>query len=168
MRLEPEKEEWIHRFIREKLQFFPGSKQDFFLPFSINRAFSVYDISQMTEDQIDLLNELAPRAIQNCLKPGHMIYAIDWNHNTILYDPLQPGQAQAVHPSHVFYTSDGLGYYYGFYPDGDYIFYIDRFGAFGYLAHPWREEVWIFGLPLVCEFEKICSQLGWKVKANLK
>ena len=169
MRLSQEDENWIYRFIDETLRFMPSiRKEDFFLPFSINRPFSVYDISSMSDAQIDLLYDLAPQAIQNCLKPGYMIYAIDWNHNTVLYDPLKPENARSTHPTIPFFTTNGLGYYHGFYPDGDYIFYIDRYGAFGYLSHPWREEVWIFGLSLVNEFEKIYGQLGWKCKAVLK
>lgn len=169
MQLNPDDENWVYAFIHETLQFMPSvRKEDFFLPFSVNRPFSVYDISSMSDEQFERLYELAPQAIQNCLKPGHMIYAIDWNHNTVLYDPLNPGNAYSSYPAIPFYTKNHLGYYFGFYPDGDYYFYIDRYGTFGYLSHPWREEVWIFGLPLVNEFEKIYAQLGWKCKAVLK
>ena len=169
MKLEPEQEEWIIHFIKEELCFMPSADRDFpFLPFSINRPFAVYDISQMTDEQIDLLYELAPRALQNCLKPGYMLYAIDWYHNVILYDPLRPEDARCAHPSHLSCTKTGLGYYEGFYPDGDYYFYLDRFGAFGYLSHPWREEVWIYGQSLLAEFEKIAPELGWISKAVVK
>lgn len=169
MLLEEENEKWICDFIRNALHFMPGPRDDFFfLPFSINRPFAVYDISGMSESQIELLYELAPQALQNCLKPGYQLYAVDWYHNIILYDPLRPENARSTGPAHLSFTKSGLGYYLGFYPDGDYYFFIDRFGAFGYLSHPWREEVWIFGLPLLHEFESICTQLGWKRKALLK
>ena len=147
----------------------PGAGPEyFFLPFSMNRPYTVYDISQMNKDQIDLLYELAPRALQNCLKPGYMLYAIDWYHNVVLYDPLLPEQEYSSRPTIRFQTKEGLGYYHGFYPDGDYFFYLDRYGSFGYLSHPWREEVWIYGLSLVEEFEKIYPQLGWIPKASLR
>lgn len=169
MRLSKEDECWIDTFLNETLHFKPdGDKDAFFLPFAINRPFSVYDISDMSEEQGDLLYELAPQAIQNCLKPGYRIYAVDWNHNTVLYDPLNPATAQSTHPTSPSFTKNGLAYFLGFYPDGDYYFFIDRYGAFGYLSHPWREEVWIFGISLVEEFEKIYRQLGWQCKARLK
>ena len=169
MKLEPECEEWIINFIRKELRFMPCTDRDYpFLPFSINRPFAVYDISRMNEDQIRLLHELAPQALRNCLKPGYQLYAIDWHHNVTLYDPLRPEEAHCAHPSHLSYTESGLGYYESFYPDGDYYFHLDRFGAFGYLSHPWREEVWIYGLSLLEEFEKVSTQLGWRVKALIK
>lgn len=169
MKLEPEQEAWIINFIQKELRFMPSiDRDDPFLPFSINRPFAVYDISQMTQEQIHLLHELAPQALQNCLKPGYMIYAIDWHHNAILYDPLRPEEARCSHPSYLSYTKSGLGYYECFYPDGDYYFYLDRFGAFGYLSHPWREEVWIYGSSLLAEFEKIAPELGWILKASVK
>lgn len=162
-------EKWIDDFIHNTLHFMPSiRKEDFFLPFSINRPFAVYDISNMSEEQIDLLYELAPQALQNCLKPGYMLYAVDWNHNTVLYDPLNTENTFSIRPTIPSFTQTGLGYYFGFYPDGDYIFYLDRYGAFGYLSHPWREEVWIFGISLVEEFQKIYQQLGWRPVALLK
>jgi hypothetical protein len=45
---------------------------------------------------------------------------------------------------------------------------LDKYGTFGYLSHPWREEVWIYGESLIREFEKISDALGWTIKAALK
>ena len=169
MLLSQENEDWIYSFINEKLRFMPHAGPEYyFLPFSINRPFAVYDISQMSDAHWELLYELAPQALQNCLKPGYMLYAIDWNHNTILYDPLDPQKVYSTSPAYRCQTKSGLTYYLGFYPDGDYYFFLDRYGAFGYLSHPWREEVWIYGLQLVEEFEKIYQQLGWIQKSLLK
>lgn len=169
MKLDPEYEEWIINFIRKELRFHPSiDPKDFFLPFSINRPFAVYDISKMSDQQLHLLHELGPQALQNCLKPGYKLYAVDWHHNVILYDPLRPEEAMCACPALPFRTADGLGYYLSFFPDGDYYFYLDRFGAFGYLSHPWRQEVWVYGISLVEEFEKIHTLLGWIPKAAIK
>lgn len=169
MKLSVEKRNWIYKFLDETLNFYPDCNQETsFLPFSIQRPFAVYDISAMSDQQCELLYELAPVAIQNCLKSGHKIYAVDWNHNTILYNPLHPNDAESTEPIAPSFTKTGLAYFLGFYPDGDYYFFIDRYGSFGYLSHPWRKEVWIFGINLVDEFEKIHTQLGWKPKAILK
>lgn len=167
MKLSEANNEWIHNFVKNSLHFHPSCDEHFFLPFAINRPFAVYSISDMTDEQIDLLYESAPNAIQNCLKPGYKIYSIDWNHKAVLYDPLNPEAAEYDYYTAPQYTKNGLAYFNEFYPNGDYYFFIDRFGAFGYLSHPWREEVWIFGKSLVDEFEKIYSQLGWKQKALL-
>lgn len=159
--------DWINNFIKDSLHFHPSCDNDNFLPFAINRPFSVYGISDMTDEQIDLLYEVAPNAIQNCLVPGYKIYSVDWNHKTVLYDPLDPDSAEYDCYTPPRFTKNGLAYFNEFFPNGDYYFFIDRFGAFGYLSHPWREEVWIFGKSLVNEFEKIYTQLGWKQKALL-
>ena len=55
-----------------------------------------------------------------------------------------------------------------FYPDGDYYFHIEKYGRFGYLSHPWREEVWIFGEKLLREFDEIYEQIGFVPKVVLK
>lgn len=169
MQLSKEQENWIYNFINKELRFIPEcGPRYYFLPFSIYRPFAVYDISAITDEQLELLHELAPQAIQNCLKPGYMIYAVDWNHNTVLYDPLNPDTAQSTEPCFPFFTNSGLAYFNSFYPNGDYYFFIDRFGAFGYLSHPWREEIWIFGEQLLTEFEKIENQLNFKKIASIK
>ena len=49
--------------------------------------------------------------------------------------------------------------------DSDYYFFIEKYGAFGYLSHPWREEVWIYGEALLKEFSKIEKQLGFIKKS---
>ena len=167
MKLCEKDEKWLVDFVRHSLHFMPSvEKESHFLPFSIQRPFCVYDIAEMTDEQIDLLHELAPEAIQNCLESGCMIYAVDWNHNTILYDPLKPETAQCSYPTNPYFTKKGLCYFNTFYPNGDYFFFVDRFGTFGYLSHPWREEVWIFGTSLLQEFDNIYTQLGWKKKSR--
>ncbi len=168
MTLSKENEEYIYNFIKNELRFFPSVSANFFLPFSINRPFAVYDISQMTQAKIDLLYELVPTALANCLPKGHMLYAIDWCHNVILYDPRNPENMQSNEPATARFNRDGIAYFHGFYPDGDYYFFIEKYGAFGYLSHPWREEVWIYGETLINEFSRIEKQIGFIPKAIVK
>ena len=163
-----ENEDFIYNFIKNELRFYPSCNDNFFLPFSINRPFVVYDISQITDEQADLLYELAPTALANCLPNGYQLYAIDWFHNFILYDPRNLENMQSNEPATPQFNKDGIAYFNGFYPDGDYYFFLDKYGAFGYLSHPWREEVWIYGEPLIKEFEKIYKQIGFIPKASIK
>lgn len=168
MKLLKENEDFIYNFINNELRFYPSCNDNFFLPFSINRPFVVYDISQITDEQADLLYELAPTALANCLPNGYQLYAIDWFHNFILYDPRNPENMQSNEPATPQFNKDGIAYFNGFYPDGDYYFFLDKYGAFGYLSHPWREEVWIYGEPLIKEFEKIYKQIGFIPKVSIK
>ncbi|MBQ7088859.1 MAG: DUF2716 domain-containing protein [Clostridia bacterium] len=165
MNLTKENEEFIYNFTKEELRFTPSTDSRFFLPFSIRRPFAVYDISQMTDSQIDWLHELAPSALVNRLPPGHLLYAMDWVHNVVLYDPRHPENSQSRHPDVPRYNSNGIAYFHTFYPDGDYYFFIEKYGTFGYLSRPWREEVWIYGEALLKEFSKIEKQLGFIQKS---
>ena len=166
-----ENENFIYNFINKELRFLPSCDASFpFLPFAINRPFAVYDISKMTNEQTDALYELAPTALANCLPIGHQLYFIDWFHKFILYDPRNPKNSECadeetLNPD---YNCKGIAHFDGFYPNGDYYFYIEKYGCFGYLSHPWRKEVWIYGEELVKEFEKIEDKIGFIKKAVLK
>ena len=55
-----------------------------------------------------------------------------------------------------------FAYFPSFIPDGDYYFFIEENFEFGYLGHPWREEVWICGEALINKVEEVYQSLGWK------
>lgn len=167
--LSKEDKELFDKILYKDLKFYPSSyENEPFLPFSLNRPFTVYDISGMTDEHIHLLYELAPAAIANCLEKGHKIFSHDWNHNLFLYDPRNPENCSGWHEWWARFNEEGIAYFGDYFPDGDYYFHIDKYGKFGYLSHPWREEVWIFGDDLLNEFEKIYEQIGFVPKAILK
>lgn len=162
-------QEFFYNFIDKELRFYPSTDLSSpWLPFSLNRPFVVYDISLMNDEQISLLYELAPTAIANCLQPGHQIYSFDWQHSLFLYDPHKPADYQGDYDTKPYFNSKGIAYFGEFFPDGDYYFHIDKYGKFGYLSHPWREEVWIYGENLIKEFELIKERIGFVPKAVLK
>ncbi len=164
-----EDEEHFDKILYKDLRFYPSSyENEPYLPFSLNRPFTVYDISGMTDEHINLLYEFAPTAIANCLEKGHKIYSHDWNHNLFLYDPRNPENCRGKSEWWVSYNEEGIAYFAEFYPDGDYYFHIERYGRFGYLSHPWRKEVWIYGEELLKEFETIRENIGFVPKAVLK
>lgn len=166
--LSKEDEKWIDTFINDELRFMPDVNiRSHFLPFRIQRPFAVYDISTMTDTGADSMEELITQALCNCLPMGHKIYSIDWNHSCVLYDPRNAETAQGDGNDAPYYAKNGLCYFNAFYPDGDYYFFIEKYGRFGYLSHPWREEVWIFGEPLLKEFEKIYKILEWTKKSEI-
>lgn len=164
--LSKEDEKWIYTFIKEELRFMPDVNiHSPFLPFRIQRPFAVFDISSMQEGT-DLMDELIIEALCNSLPIGHKLYSIDWNHSCVLYDPRNAETAQGD-DEFPFFTKNGLVYFNSFFPNGDYYFFIEKYGRFGYLSHPWREEVWIFGEPLLKGFEKIYKTLGWTKKSEI-
>ena len=59
-------------------------------------------------------------------------------------------------------------YFPEFYPDGDYYFFVQRDLKWGYLGHPWRREIWLFGAPLVERLSLGLEELGFPVKNKSK
>lgn len=162
-------EEYFYDFIEKDLRFYPSSYDNApFLPFSLNRPFAVYDISKMTDEQIVLLYDIVPKAFINCLQDGHHIYFCDWNHNLFIYDPRNPENCRGDQGELIYFTDDGIVSFGSLIPDGDYYFYIEQYGEFGYLSHPWREEVWVFGEKLLKEFEHNYKKIGFIPKTILK
>lgn len=144
----------IWDWVEKVLHFRPNCRQGHdlsLMPFKIPVKHIAYCIDSMTNCQADVMDDLIDQAILNVTTEGQRIYALDWNHECYLYDPRKLRHFPR------------RPYFLEYYPDGDYYFYIDEFKQFGYLSHPWRREVWIFGDPLLNEFKKIYSQLGWTI-----
>lgn len=151
--------------VYKELGFFPDSSYEGHsfevkLPFQINKEYEVFDIDCDWADEAD---DLIREAFINCTKPGEKMYALDWQHSAFLYDPRNISEQQSIWVDDDSCFDGGYyGYFPDFYPDGDYYFFIDEEFRFGYLSHPWRREVWIFGEMLIKEFEKIYFNIGWR------
>ncbi|MBQ7776429.1 MAG: DUF2716 domain-containing protein [Lachnospiraceae bacterium] len=149
--------------VYNELGFQPGMQQS--QPFHMKHNYVVFDIKNMTENQRDIMDELVKRAFINCTKAGELMYALDWQHSSFLYNPRMESEQKSFFKEDVRYHGGGYNAYFpSFYPDGDYYFFIDENFRFGYLGHPWRQEVWIFGDALIREFEGIYEKLGWRKK----
>ncbi len=133
------------------------------LPFQISQPHAVYGLEDMAEDQAEYMYTLVLGALQAVTPKGGLLYALDWQHSGFLFDPRNPADMQSIYVENARYYGGGYhAYFPDFYPDGDYYFFIDQNLSFGYLSHPWRQEVWIFGEALVEQFEAICPKLGLK------
>ena len=88
---------------------------------------------------------------------------MDWHHSAFLYDPRNLEEQQSFFVEDQRYVGGVyFAYFPSFYPDGDYYFFIDEQFRFGYLGHPWRREVWIFGEALLPRFEQVHQRVGWR------
>ena len=133
------------------------------LPFHINEDYSVYAIENMAEDQIDLLSDTMRKIFVKITKAGQRIFALDWHHSAFLYDPRDISEQRSCTVKDTRYTNGEYSAIFpSFYPDGDYFFFIEENFEFGYLGHPWRQEIWIFGCDLIKETEKIYQRFDWK------
>ena len=151
-----------------KLFHFYPSTDTKVIPFILPEPFVVYDIQTVSNIKSEQFDRLISNALLQCTVPGQRLYALDWQHSGFLYDPRDPEQRKSIYVEDARYVGGGYyGYFPDYYPDGDYYFFIDEQFCFGYLSHPWRKEVWIFGSQLISEFEKIETSLGWQKKSKL-
>ena len=129
-------------------------------PFRLPKPWAVYALDGASQEQIEQTEAAVKRCLLAVTEPGERLYALDWQHGAFLFDPRNEEEQQSVR------LEDEAGEYWAefpfYYPDGDYYFFLDKDFRFGYLGHPWRKEIWIFGEKLLPEIEKIASGLGWK------
>lgn len=158
----------IWDFVYNKLGFSPSCKYrghsfNVPLPFKIDDNYSVYSIENMSNDQCDFLEDTIREIFINTTKVGRKIFALDWQHSSFLYDPRNISEQKSCRVNDERYTDGGYyAFFPAFYPDGDYYFFIEEKFEFGYLGHPWRQEIWIFGCDLMKEIERVYQKLGWK------
>ena len=134
------------------------------LPFEINLPYSVYAIENMTDNQLDSIDELVRNSLTRCTNERKEWYALDWQHSIFKFDPQNIDEQQDIWIEDERYLGGGYNVYFpSFYPDGDYYFFIDEDFKNGYLGHPWRQEIWVFGVGLDKEIKKIYQKLGWKL-----
>ncbi len=157
----------VWNMVYEQLGFNPSVLKNV-VPFEIAAEKAIYGIEDMSEAQIDEMGDLIWDIFVKVTLPGERMFALDWHHSAFLYNPRDLMEQKDV------WVEDGhslgggyMAYFPPFFPDGDYYFFIDEKFRFGYLGHPWRQEVWIFGDLLLPEFEKVYAKLGWRQK-NIK
>lgn len=166
MLLQGAAEDAAYRKMKDVLEFLPSIKErgepTFFPPFQMSEPYVIFAIEE-TEDKDDVMDELILAAFCRCVEPGESVYAMDWEHHTFLFDPADPQARDSVLlPGAGFGGEDLWACFPSFYPDGDYSFFFTEDVRMGYLAHPWRSEVWVFGEALIGEFERFYRKLHWK------
>ena len=154
--------------VYEKLKFKPscnyrGHSMRIALPFQISGNYAVYGIDKMTDEQIDLTDDIIRDIFISVTPKGQRMYALDWQHSAFIFDPRNKEEQKSIWKEYKNHPNGGChAYFPGFLPDGDYYFFIDEFFEFGYLGHPWREEIWVFGDKLIEKIEEVYQTLGWE------
>lgn len=165
---ETEKYNEIWDKVYDLLKFAPsyeyrGHSFNVHLPFQISVDYSVYAIDDMTDEQIDLINDTMRQIFIDITKAGQKIYALDWHHSAFLYDPRNISEQKSLIIHDEGYNNgEYLADFPSFYPDGDYYFFIAEDFSFGYLGHTWRQEIWVFGADLMSEIEAVHKSFGWR------
>lgn len=147
--------------VYNELGFKPGMS----VPFTVAQPHRVFGIANMSEEQLDKMESVSREIFARVTPEGGRVYALDWQHSASLYDPRDPGEQKDRWIEDARYLGGGYNFYFpSFYPDGDYYFFIAEDFSFGFLGHPWRQEVWIFGEKLISEYEAVYKELGWTEK----
>ncbi|MDE7478828.1 MAG: DUF2716 domain-containing protein [Lachnospiraceae bacterium] len=132
------------------------------VPFELVPPYSVYAIENMTIEQRDLMEELVRNSLILCTDGNKEWYALNWQHSSFRFHPQNMEEQQSLWVEDEQYWDGGYNAYFpSFYPNGDYYFFIDQDFENGFLGHPWRQEVWVFGTRLCAEIKKIYQKLGW-------
>ena len=162
MLLSDAEENQVWDWIDENLRFQP-SVDPYIRPFSIKAPHVVYDIGGMRPDQQDAMDRLITEVFIRCTKEGEKLYALDWHHSCFKFDPRHEEERKSFWVDDDRYMGGGYyAYFPGYYPDGDYYFFLDCRFRYGYLGHPWQKTVWLFGEELIRQFADIEGQLGWR------
>ena len=150
--------------INTELQFQPSIRVNT-LPFRLSEPYLVLDLACAAQEQVEKLLAEVPGALAACLGEDDWIYALDWHHSYFRYDPRLPITEHSHWVEDESYMGGGYDAYFpDFYPDGDYYFFVQRDLKWGYLGHPWRREIWLFGAPLVERLSPELEALGFPVK----
>lgn len=161
--LDDERYDTVWNRVYNELGFHPGMREAF--PFDIKAPHAVYSVSKMTAKQIDVMEKTAWEIFAR-ISDGNT-YALDWQHSALLYDPRDPDEKRDFWVDNENYWDGGYNVYFpSFFPDGDYYFFIAEDFSFGWLGHPWRQEVWIFGEELLSEIEAVYMNFGWTRKGG--
>jgi len=150
--------------VYETLKFTPSMDKSI-VPFEIEEEYAIYsfDFDEITEKQIDMMKEVIENIFANMSKDDTKMYALDWKHSAFLYNPKNPEEQKSFWKEDDRYMGGGYNAYFpSFFPDGDYYFFIDEKFRFGYLGHPWRQEVWVWGEELITKMDEIYSIIGFK------
>lgn len=146
--------------VYSELGFKPGMRES--VPFKPTKPYCVFGIADMTAAQLDKTESISKEIFARVTPGGGRVYALDWQHSALLYDPRDIEEQKDFWVDDERYDGGGYNVYFpSFYPDGDYHFFIAEDFSFGLLGHPWRQEVWIFGERLTAEYEAVYKELGW-------
>lgn len=123
----------------EDFKFKPSIHSSDWPSFRLPSPFVTYDVTEYTDEDIDDLEEKCISCLRAITVPEEYIYALDWQHQCYLYYPHR--------------ERGDVGARIGFYPDGDYCFFLQKDFKWGYLGHPWEHSISLFGETLIHQFE---------------
>ena len=147
----------IWDFIYSEYNFYPSvkGKKQWLKP---HGEFRIYALpKKRAEQKKALINRIL------CEVVAEEMFALDWQHDCFSFDP-----NEKIPTGNMYYDSERNvnAYFPGYYPDGDYHFFVSKDWRFGLYGHPWRKELIVVGEELISEIEKHLSYLCLKKKSR--
>jgi len=163
--LSEEEYDQIWKRVYTELQFHP-SIQQFITPFRVPAPWAVHSLPyEPIDEQRERFEDVVRQALASCMGEDPWCYALDWHHSCFRYDPRQPQEGYSLWvEDERYFGRDYDACFPDFYPDGDYYFFIQRDLKWGYLGHPWRRELWLYGALLVETLSPKLESLGFPIK----
>ena len=132
------------------------------LPFDIAQHYAVYSTDEICYDRLDEFNEAVTAVFADITPSDKKVYALDWQHSAFKFDPRNRSEMQDIQAGCQGFSEGYTAYFPTFYPNGDYYLFIAEEFSFGWLGHPWRQEVWLFGDELIERFDKLYKNFNMK------
>ena len=178
MLLSEKEEKAVWEQVYQRFCFTPSTDRNM-IPFCLPEPWMVYDISAVLSDPalyektenrwptnedgiLKQLTQAVDKVLLSCMTPEELLYALDWQHACYRFVPGNLEERKTFYKKELFGCRGEVDtpYYFPLYvPDGDYFFFFPEDFRFGYLGHPWRQEVWIFGEKLVAAFEAAVQKI---------
>ena len=114
-------------------------------PFKFKINYKVYKLQSVW-------NEEQEKIVNNILKEmsNEDIYALSYQHDCFEFNP-----SEEIGLEYNYYDDirNCVVYFPSCYPNGEYNFFISKDFSYGFLGHPWRKEIYIFGDILINKFK---------------
>ena len=167
--LEEPEERAIWDRVYEELQFRPSVRENG-PAFQVPEPWVVHGLPYFPiDEQYEAFEAAARETLAASLGEDDWIYALDWHHSYFRYDPRLPITEHSHWVEDESYMGRGYDAWFpDFYPDGDYYFFVQRELNWGWLGHPWRREIWLYGEPLVSLLSPRLEALGFPAKRTPK
>ncbi|MFC4652416.1 DUF2716 domain-containing protein [Lactococcus nasutitermitis] len=109
-----------------------------------------YEVDYQKYSQNKSFNDVMRSIFISAMGDDDWMYVLDWQHTCFHWNPrIEDKYDYPVFHKDKRYAGNGYNIYFPeFYPNGDYYFFIAKDFRWGYLGHPWKKKIWVYGTEL--------------------
>ena len=88
------------------------------IPFQIEKPYVVYDISSISDSNIDAIDDVISRIFIECTSENEYLYALDWQHSNFKFHPRNKDEQHSIYILDESYIGGGYtANFPSYYPD---------------------------------------------------